>query len=53
MDHHDLYVDKWFKLPPKEKDKKYIIEPSPKGKGKKHAKKLHENSKKKTGKKGG
>ena len=35
----ELYVDKWFKMPPKEKSEKYIVvKPSPKGKGKKYAK---------------
>ena len=48
-----LYIDKWFKLPPKEeKEKLYTVSFSKKGDGKKYAK-LHKKVKKQTKKKSG
>ena len=54
MDRNKLYVDRWFKLPPKEKiNKNLSIKSSEKGAGKNYAKKSHEKNKKQRSKKRG
>ena len=55
MDRHNLFIDNWFKEPPKQKNDNYIIkkEKIHKKARKKYAKKLHENRQKETRKKSG
>ncbi len=49
-----LFIDKWFKLPPKEKQQKYVaVKIVPKGRGKQKNGESCKKIKKKTSKKSG